>query len=118
MAKRTWVFDPSRGGQKVSPRLQEETRRRILQHAAKILPEKASQIRVVFRGAFCYIDAQEPGSPQPMHLCRLRYISGFRGWSLAFYTYSQEKYEPCVFRSGDFFGTPEEALEIGAIYLA
>lgn len=118
MAKRMWVFDPSSGGQKISPQLQEETRRRILKHAAKIVPKEASQIRVAFRGFFCYIDAQEPGSPQPMHLCRLRYKGSISGWSLAFYTYSHEKYEPCVFGSGEFLGTPEEGLEVGAIYLA
>ena len=117
MAKRTWVFTPHRGGQKISPLLQEQTRLRILQHAAKTVPEKASQLRVRFKGSFCYIDAQEPDSPEPMHLCRLRYMGSLSGWSLAFYTYSNEKYDPCVFRSGDFFGSPEEALEIGAIYL-
>jgi len=36
---------------------------------------------------------------------------------LAFYTYSHEKYEESVFASGSFLGTPEEGLEIGAIYL-
>ncbi len=115
MARRMWVFNPNSGGKKISPQLQEETRQRILRHAAKILPQKASQIRLRFKGPFCYIDAQEPDSPELMHLCRLRY--SLLGWSLAFYTYSHEKYEACVFGSGDFFGTPEEALEIGAIYL-
>ena len=36
---------------------------------------------------------------------------------MAFYTYSNEKYEPCMFRNGTFVGTPEEAFEIAAIYL-
>ncbi len=112
-----WVFDSSRGAQKISPQLRELTRNRILQHAAKIVPKKASQLRMQFKGPFCYIDAQEQGVPEPFHLCRLRYMGSLSGWTLAFYTYSNEKYEPCVFGSGDFFGTPEEALEIGAIYL-
>jgi len=30
----------------------------------------------------------------------------------------QREYERSVFKTGSFFGTPEEALEIGAIYLA
>ena len=81
------------------------------------MPKKASQLSVRFRGSFCYVDAQEPDSPEPMHLCRLRYMGNLSGWSVAFYTYSNEKYDPCVFPSGAFFGTPEEALEIGAIYL-
>jgi hypothetical protein len=103
---------------KISLPLREQTRQRILKHAAKIVPEKASRIQVWFKGPFCYIDALEPGSPEPMHLCRLRYTGSLGEWRLAFYTYSHEKYEPCVFMSGDFVGTPEEALDIGAIYLA
>ncbi|MGH9434248.1 MAG: hypothetical protein ACRD3T_22195, partial [Terriglobia bacterium] len=83
----------------------------------KIVPEKASQLRVRFKGAFCYIDAEEPGAVEPSPLCRMRYMASPDRWTLAFYTYSNEKYEPCVFMSGDFFGTPEEALEIGAVYL-
>jgi hypothetical protein len=117
MARRTWVFTPHRGGQKIPPALQEQTRQRILRHAAKIVPDKASQVRVRFSGHFCYIDALEPDSPEPLHLCRLRYLGNVVGWSLAFYTYSNEKYEPCTFGSGGFCGTPEAALEIGAIYL-
>ena len=53
----------------------------------------------------------------PTHLCRLRYFGKEDEWSLAFFTYSNEKYSPCVFRSGSWFGTPEEAFEIGATYL-
>ena len=47
---------------------------------------------------------------------RLRYFAEDR-WSLAFYTYSNERYEPCVFHNGTFFGTPEEGLDVAAIYL-
>ncbi|PYU92165.1 MAG: hypothetical protein DMG25_12625 [Acidobacteria bacterium] len=116
MRGRTWVFDPQSGGQNIPRAVQEQTRERILAHAAKTRPEKASQVRIRFHGPFCYIDAQEPDSPYLMHLCRLRY---FRpdNWSLAFYTYSNERYEPCVFGSGDWMGTAEEAFEIGALYL-
>ena len=102
---------------KISDALQEQTRQRILAHAAKIVPAKASQLRVWFRGPFCYIDAEKPGSPEPLHLCRLRY-TGMNTWTLDFYTYSHEKYERALFMTGDFFGTPEEALDVGAVYLA
>jgi hypothetical protein len=27
------------------------------------------------------------------------------------------KYEPCVFENGSFYGTPEEGLDVGAVYL-
>jgi hypothetical protein len=111
---------PQSGGQKIPPSVQARTRERILKHAMKIVPEKASQVRVWFRGHFCYIDAEEPDGKEPWHLCRLRYMGSLRepkAWSMAFSTYSREKYEPCVFESGDFLGTPEKALEIGATYL-
>ncbi|HMD95979.1 MAG TPA: hypothetical protein VKM93_01425 [Terriglobia bacterium] len=120
MPRRMWVFDPRSGGQKIPPLLQDETRQRILKHAAKIVPEKASQVRVRFRGHCCYIDVEEPGTPEPMHLCRLRYMGSLRepkAWSMDFYTYSHEKYEPSVFMSGEWLGTPEEALETGAPFL-
>ena len=52
-----------------------------------------------------------------MHLCRLRYFAGHQRWSVAFYTYSHERYEPTMFPSGEPFGTPEEGFEVGAIYL-
>jgi hypothetical protein len=52
----------------------------------------------------------------PLHLCRLRYFAEDR-WSMAFYTYSHEQYEPCVFDTGKDQGTPEEAFETAAVYL-
>ena len=92
-----------------------------------------------FRGPLCYIDAYtEPGKPSPellrrlgetldeyvkrlrnapLHLCRLRYFGNEEKWSLAFYTYSRERYEPSVFGNGSFHGTPEEAFETGSVYL-
>jgi hypothetical protein len=46
----------------------------------------------------------------------LRYVGQDR-WSVAFYTYSHNRYEPCVFDSGKMVGTPEEGLDVGAVYL-
>jgi len=115
-----WVFDPRGGGQKIPLVFQDEIRRRILNHAAKTVPDKASQLRLRFRGHCCYIDVVEPDSPEPMRLCRLRYMGRFReprAWAVDFYTYSHERYEPSVFMSGEWLGTPEEGLEIGATCL-
>ena len=52
----------------------------------------------------------------PTHLCRLPHFGADR-WSVAFYTYSHERYEPTFFGSGEDTGTPEEGLDIGAVYL-
>jgi hypothetical protein len=133
-----WVFDPQSGGVKIPPRVQEETRRRILAYAEEHYKGKYTRLDIRFRGVFCYIDAyREPDVPRgwppkdwgisradyieqlrntSLHLCRLRYFSHDQ-WSLGFFTYSNEKYEPCVFKNGDWFGTPEEAFAIGATYL-
>ncbi len=46
-----------------------------------------------------------------------RYFGNEDRWSMAFYTYSHEKYEPCVFGTGRDHGTPEEAFETAAVYL-
>ena len=53
----------------------------------------------------------------PLHLCRLRYRGRGDEWSMAFYTYSHERYEPCSFDNGSLIGTPEQAFEIGSVYL-
>jgi hypothetical protein len=52
----------------------------------------------------------------PLHLCRLRYFGKEEGWSVAFFTYSNERYEPSLFPNGTLFGPPEEAFEVGAMY--
>ncbi|MCD4696299.1 MAG: hypothetical protein K8S16_08685, partial [Bacteroidales bacterium] len=53
----------------------------------------------------------------PTHLCRLRYKVDEEKWTLAYYSYTHEKYESCVFDNGDFYGTPEEAFQSSAIIL-
>ncbi len=134
---RVWVRDPHAGGTKIPESLKEQTKQRILAHAAKHYAGKYTRLEVWFKGLFCYIDAYtEPetrGSPwkatgetreqfverlrsTPRHLCRLRHCGQDR-WSVAFYAYSSERYEPSFFGSGETFGTPEEGFEVGAVYL-
>ncbi|MFN0106354.1 MAG: hypothetical protein ACKV2U_30210 [Bryobacteraceae bacterium] len=131
--RKIWVYDPHSGGTPIPPRVRDTTERRLLDYAKKHLAGKFARIGVRFRGAFCYIDGYEEyedtkivGSPPagetrqdwlyrlrntPLHLCRIRYFGNEDRWSFAFYTYSQEKYEPSFLLSGEFQGTPEEALE-------
>ncbi|MCX7047008.1 MAG: hypothetical protein NTX50_16155 [Candidatus Sumerlaeota bacterium] len=133
-----WVYDPHSGGVKIPKAVQERTRQRILAHAEKNYRGSYLSLDIRFRGALCYIDAfEEPDVPSdwppphwgetreqalqrlrstPIHLVRLRYFAEDR-WSVAFFTYSNEKYEPSMFPSGSFHGTPEEAFDIGATYL-
>lgn len=138
MAK-TWVYSPHSGGVKIPPAVQERTRNRVLSYAEKNYSGKYTRIETRFRGQLCYIDAYtEPVIPKdyrekflgesredrierlrniPTHLCRLRYFGNEDRWSMAFYKYSDEKYEPSVFNNGTFHGTPEEAFETSAVYL-
>ena len=134
-----WVRDPDRGGVKIPEPVRTRTSLRILAYAEKHYSGKFTRIDIRFRGQFCYIDAfREPNLPDnfppsgfsetkeeyvervrnsPVHLGRLRYFGNEEAWSYAFYKYSDEKYELCVLEGGDYYGTPEEAFEAGAVYL-
>ncbi|MEL6489721.1 MAG: hypothetical protein AAFQ95_07130 [Cyanobacteria bacterium J06621_3] len=135
-----WVYDPHSGGVKIPASLKEPIKQRILSYAEEHYAGKYNRIDVRFRSHFCYIDAYtEPFVSEenfdeklygctreerieflrgvPIHLCRLRYKGDMEKWVMAFYTYSNNKYEPSMFRNGTFFGTPEEAFECSAMYL-
>jgi hypothetical protein len=136
--KKIWVFNPHRGGAAISLSLRTDLQRRIDKHAAANYAEMYTRIELRFRGPLCYMEAyREPEEPSrellkvlklsrddylargrnvPVHLGRLRHLAGDR-WSYAFYKYSDEKYEPCTFPNGTWFGSPEEAFDIGARYL-
>jgi hypothetical protein len=139
MRGHTWVHDPDSGDRSIPPAVRQETERRIRAHAQKHYAGRYSRLDIRFRGSLCYIDAfVEPTEPSryelrvlretreqyfkrlrevPIHLCRLRYFGNENAWSLSFFTYSNERYEPCVFHNGSFRGTPEEAFDVGAAYL-
>ena len=137
MSTRGWVRDVHSGGVKIPESIKLATKARILAHAAKQYAGRYTRLDVRFKGALCYIDAYaEPDATAttwkitgetkeqyldrlrntPTHLCRLRHFGPDR-WSVAFYTYSHERYEPTFFGSGEDTGTPEEGLDIGAVYL-
>lgn len=139
MPRKIWVYDPQSGGVKIPKAVQSRIRERILVHAEKHYAGTYNRIDVRFRGQFCYIDAYtEPYMPRrynpkvygesreehlqrlrsfPTHLCRLRYFGDENRWSMAFYTYSHETYEPCLFGNGTWHGMPEEAFDTSAVYL-
>ncbi len=135
---RGWVFNPHAGGVKISPAVQTEVRQRLQRHAATHYDGRYTRLEIRFRGVFCYMDAyREPRPPDkallritgetereyrervertPIRLGRLRYFDRDR-WSYCFFTYSNERYEPTVFPTGEWFGTPEEAFDVGATHL-
>jgi hypothetical protein len=139
MGKRTWVYNPHSGGVTIPSAMREKTERRIRAHAEKHYSGRYTRLDIRFRGALCYIDAfVEPAEPTPadlsalretreqylrrlssvpVHLCRIRYFGNENAWSMSYYTYSHERYEPCVFHDGSLHGTPEEAFDVGMVYL-
>ena len=131
--------DPGSGGVKIPPEVQERTRQRVEKFAAEHYAGTYTQLDFRFKGQFCYIDTYTapepyppfPGYPEseeeyyarmrntPVHLCRLRYLGDEEHWGMAFYKYSDEKYELSVFNTGSFYGTPEEGFDTAAfVYLA
>ena len=134
-----WVKDPDSGGVKIPKVVQERIKQRILKYAEAHYAGKYTRLDIRFRSQFCYIDAYqapqiEPDFPPanfpisreeyleqiqniPTHLCRLRYFGDEEAWSFSFYTYSNEKYELSMFKTGSFYGTPEAAFEASALYL-
>ena len=112
-----WSYNPHAGGVTIPAAVQVRTRARVLAHAAKHYAGRYDRLEFRFRGALCYLDAYRNSSDLPVHLVRLRYFGGEDRWSVAFYTYSHERYEPTFFADGNDMGTPEQALDIGSVYL-
>lgn len=139
MSRKMWIYDPQSGGVKIPQKVQPRVRQRILAHAENFYSGKYNRINVRFRGQFCYIDAyKEPHVEKnfnsdlygesleehierlrniPIHLCRLRFFGHEDRWSMAFYIYSREEYEPCIFNNNSWHGTPEEAFDTSSVSL-
>jgi hypothetical protein len=115
--RRHWVFDPHSGGVNIPPAVRARTVKRIEKYAAKhyVEPEKPSAKLLKVTGE-TWEQFLERLRSAPIHLCRLRHFAEDR-WSMAFFTYSHERYEPSVFANGSFHGSPEEAFELAAMYL-
>jgi len=72
-------------------------------------PELAG-VDVRFRGAFAYVTGRlADGDTLP--LMRLRYGGSAARWGFAIYLASKDGYEDSVLPTGDFAGTPEDALD-------
>lgn len=107
---------------------------RLHRHALKVWGEDCQAISIEAKGRFFYIGAttREPPpqvkrkmtqrqidmGPSSFKLCRIENLGSSDRWGFAFYKYSDETYEPCMFPSGSFEGTPEEAFDCAAkVYL-
>jgi hypothetical protein len=105
-----WVYDPQSGGNKISP----QTHKALYAQAeafAKARPwYPRIQLKLRFKNQFCYVDTMEEGDERLFPLCRLRYFNQDK-WSLALFTYSNERYSPSLFFDGEWEGTFDAALE-------
>jgi hypothetical protein len=72
-------------------------------------PQLAS-VQVRYRGRFAYVDGVLD-EDEAIKLFRLRYGGSARWWGFAIYLASSDGYEDSVLPTGDFAGTPEEALD-------
>ena len=117
--KRQWGFDPHAGAVKISSARKSEVEERIKRYAREKLKAKCDRVEVRFRGALCYVTAlqTEPdGKEYRFPLCRLRHFDLER-WSIALFTWSNERYEPCIIPPGNWVGTIEECLDLGTTFL-
>ena len=106
---------PPSGGLKIPPKIQSSTIDQAHSYAATRPWHADFQLNLRFKNQFCYLDASKK-EEDSFPLGRLRYF-GQDNWSLALYTYSNERYEPCIFPSGNWFGTLEEAIDLCELYL-
>lgn len=115
LSMKVWCFNPQAGGIKISPDIQKVIAARVRSYELTKQWYPQYQLKLRYKAQFCYLDASENGKP-PFPIGRFRYFNKDE-ISLAFYTYSNEKYEPCLFASGKWIGTIEEAIDICALYL-
>lgn len=111
-----WYFDPQSGGKKISPDQYEHWRKCIEAFSQSRSWCSKHKLSVRFKAQFCYVDVTEDGETSPSPLARLRYFNDER-WSMTFFTWSNERYTPCILMTGQWQGTFEECLETGTCQL-
>jgi len=105
-----WVRDPHSGGIKIPKELYDKICKEVESFACSRPWYPRIQLKPRFKSHFCYIDRVEEGDGRLFPLCRLRYFT--KDWSMALFTYSNERYEPCFLSNGKLEGTIEEALTV------
>jgi hypothetical protein len=106
-----WIYDPQSGGSKVPPQIFEALCKKAETFSSGRAWYPRIQLKLRFKNQFCYVDTVEEGDGRLLPLCRLRHLAT-DGWSLALFTYSNDRYAPCVFPDGKWEGTFEAALEV------
>jgi hypothetical protein len=90
---------------------------RLAAHARTCWP-KVAELRLRYRGAFAWIDA-ELTDGEVVPLARLRYLGSADDWGFGLYLASTDRYEDQIMPTGEFTGTPEETLDCACeLYLS
>jgi hypothetical protein len=111
----SWHDNPQSGGTKIPPTQYDKLSRQVHAYEKTRAWYPGSSLRLRFKGQFCYVDGAKEGET-PYPLGRLRYFADDR-WSLAFYTYSNERYEPCLLPNGEWYGSLEQTIAVCEVYL-
>jgi hypothetical protein len=82
-----------------------------LQQRARDRWPQIRDLRVRHRGAFTYVEAILQSDPDPLPLCRIRYIGSAHDWHFAIYRASHHDYEESFFPTGLPYGTCQDALD-------
>ncbi len=114
---RAWVFNPHSGGSPIPKTMHSTIHNRLVRHTCNLFPKVNVTLSARFKNQFCYVDYSIDDN-QPMPLCRLRYFDFHKKWSLGFFSYANERYEPSILRNGEFMGTLEEAFEPSTVHHA
>lgn len=106
MSQKRWVFDPDRGGVKISEAVKRHTEESLRRYAESRFAGRYTLLDIRFRGQFCCIDAykepEPPGPNWPPADClesREAYEVGFAASNLDFHSYGGygEAYPPFSF---------------------
>ena len=93
----------------VAQTTKDQLERRLAVHVRTRWPQVA-QLRVRYRAAFAWIDA-ELFDGELVPLIRLRYLGSADEWGFGLYLASSDTYEDQILPTGGFTGTPEDALD-------
>ncbi len=66
-------------------------------------------LKVRYRGDHAYITGTDPDGP--LNLCRLTWTGTPDNWGFACWLASSDRYEESVLPTGNFTGTPQDALD-------
>jgi hypothetical protein len=99
------------------PSTKTSLQQRLNARARERWPQLAG-VDVRFRGAFAYVHARlTDGDTLP--LLRLRYGGSAARWGFAIYLASRDGYQESALPTGDFAGSPEDALDTACgLYLS